>query len=227
MVGDTIVGGGRWVGDALANRVEGTLSRQGLAPNLLPSDSKFWIGAETPSVTNVGIVRGAGNLHPSVELPATIGPNAAFKLSFDPSLNVVDKTFSIKTGELLAENPIGAASYARLQRQGTDVRFVNDPAMEAMGYFDAYANSVTVNMGRHFSAREAASTIVHEATHQNGFYKGKPQNTQFSEYQSFRNEMLFQNGVRPSLAERLEMWNDVQSLYPDLPQGKYPFGGKP
>lgn len=90
------MGGGRWAGDALANRVEGTLSRQGLATNLLPSDSKFWIGAETPSVTNVGIVQGAGNRHPSAELPATIGSNAAFKLSFDPSLNVVDKTFSVK-----------------------------------------------------------------------------------------------------------------------------------
>lgn len=83
-----------------------------MASNFLPSDSKFWIGAETPSVTNVGIVRGAGDRHPSAELPPTIGSNAAFKLSFDPSLNVVDKTFSIKTGELLAENPIETASYA-------------------------------------------------------------------------------------------------------------------
>lgn len=41
--------------------------------------------------------------------------------------------------------------------------------MEALDYFDAYTNSVTVNMDRHFSARETASTIVHEATHQNGF----------------------------------------------------------
>lgn len=49
MAGDAIVGGGRWVGDALANRVEGTLSRQGLTPSLLPSDSKFWIGAESIS----------------------------------------------------------------------------------------------------------------------------------------------------------------------------------
>lgn len=78
---------------------------------------------------------------------------------------------------------------------------MNDPAMEALGYldalgyFDAYTNSVTVNMGRHVSAREAASTIVREAAHQNGFYKGRPQNTQFSEYQAFGNEMLFQNGA--------------------------------
>lgn len=103
---------------------------------------------------------------------------------------------------------------------------MNDPAMEALGYFDAYTNSVTVNMGRHFSAREAASTIVREAAHKNGFYKGRPQNTQFSEYQAFGSEMLYKNGG-PSLAERLEIWNDVQSLYPHLPQEKYPFGGKP
>lgn len=159
--------------------------------------------------------------------PCVVGANTASKLSFDSSLNVVDRTFAVKTGEILAENPIGSASYARLQRQGTDVRFVNDPAMPDMGIFDPYNNSVTVNMLRHSSAEEAASTIMHEATHQNGFYKGAPQNTQFTEYQAFRNESLFQNGVRPSLSERLNIWNDVQSLYPHLPQGKYPFGGKP
>ncbi|MBE1162758.1 hypothetical protein [Dyella acidiphila] len=141
-------------------------------------------------------------------------------------MNVVDRNFATRTGEILADNPVGAASYARLQSQGTNVVFVNDPEMASMGTFDPNANEVTVNMALHSSPDEAASTIVHEATHQNGFFNGIPQNTQYTEYQAFRNESLFQNGVRPTLDERMNIWNDVQQLYPDLPQGKYPFGGQ-
>jgi hypothetical protein len=98
--------------------------------------------------------------------------------------------------------------------------------MASMGTFDPNANEVTVNMALHSSPDEAAATIVHEATHQNGFFNGIPQNTQYTEYQAFRNESLFQSGVRPTLDERMNIWNDVQQLYPDLPQGKYPFGGQ-
>ena len=97
--------------------------------------------------------------------------------------------------------------------------------MPEMGLFNAYENFVTVNMLRHSSPEEAVSTIVHEATHQNGFFNGIAQNSQFTEYQAFRNEYLFMNGQRPSLVERQQIWRGVQSLYPDLPQGKYPFGG--
>ena len=140
-------------------------------------------------------------------------------------MNVVDKAFASRAGGILADNPIGSAYYVRLQRQGTDVSFVNDPNMSAMGMFDPNRNTVTINMLRHSSAEEAASTVVHEATHQSGFFKGIPQNSQYAEYQSFRNEYLFQTGARPSLQERLNIWNDVQELYPHLPQGKYPFGG--
>jgi polyribonucleotide nucleotidyltransferase len=150
---------------------------------------------------------------------------AAAKISFDSSLNVVDKSHALRTGEILAENPIGSASYARLQRESTTVRFVSDLNMREMSLFNAYENSVTVNMLRHSSPEEAVSTIVHEATHQNGFFKGIAQNSQFTEYQAFRNESLFMNGQRPSLTERQQIWRDVQSLYPNLPQGKYPFGG--
>lgn len=178
----------------------------------------------TIGTTPRGATQAVGEAERTVLLRAN--NTAASKLSFDSSLNVVDRSFSVRAGEILADNPVGSASYARLQRQGTDVKFVNDPNMPAMGYFDAYDNSVTVNMLRHSSAEEAASTIVHEATHQNGFYNGVAQNTQFTEYQAFRNEALFMNGARPSLSERINIWNDVQSLYPDLPQGKYPFRGK-
>jgi predicted aminopeptidase len=129
-------------------------------------------------------------------------------------LNVVDKAFASRSGEMLADSPIGSAYYARLQRQGTDVSFVNNPEMMAMGEFDPNRNSVTVNMLRHSSAEEAASTVVHEATHQSGFFKRVPQNTQFTEYQAFRNKSFFQTGTRPSLQERYNIWKDIQELYP-------------
>jgi hypothetical protein len=108
---------------------------------------------------------------------SNIPNSSSAKLCFEPSLNVVDKAFATRAGEILAENPIGSASYARLQRQGTNVLFVNDPTMVEMGVFDRHRNSVTVNMFHHSSAKDAASTVVHEATHQNGFFKGMPQNT--------------------------------------------------
>ncbi|OQY55753.1 MAG: hypothetical protein DRR08_11620 [Candidatus Parabeggiatoa sp. nov. 2] len=148
------------------------------------------------------------------------------KLSFDSSLNVVDKAFAIEAGRILADNPIGFAFYARLQRQGTDILFINDPNMAEMGFFYAPINLLTVNMLYHSSAQEVVSTMVHEATHQNGFFRGLPyQHTQFSEYQAFRNELFFENGKRPSLEARFNLWNTIQEkLYPHLPQGKYPFG---
>jgi len=156
------------------------------------------------------------------------GTNAllASKLSFDQSLNVVDRTFSIKAGEVLAENPVGVAAYSRLLRQGTEIKFVNDPVMPDMGQFDAFKNTVTVNMLRHSSAMEAASTVVHEALHQNRFFKGAQLATQYEEYLAFRSESLFSNGTRPSLGERQRIWRDVQELYPHLPQGRSPFGGQ-
>lgn len=140
-------------------------------------------------------------------------------------MNVVDKSFAKDAGKILTENPIGVASYARLQKQGTEVVFVSDPLMPAMGLFDGNRNRVTVNMLRHSSAEDAASTIVHEATHQSGFFRGIPQNTVYTGYRAFRNELLFSKGARPTLAERKDIWGAVESLYPDLPQGKYPFGG--
>ena len=178
-------------------------------PSLGPHEEP---GYESPEKTNR--VSGGG-----------VVPDSSAKLSFDPSLNVVDKAFASRAGKVLADNPIGSAYYARLQHQGTDVSFVNDPEMRAMGEFDPNRNSVTINMLRHSSAEEAASTVVHEASHQSAFFKGVPQNTQFAEYQAFRNESFFQTGTRPSLQERLNIWNDIQELYPCLPQGRYPFGG--
>lgn len=47
-------------------------------------------------------------------------------------MNVVDRNFATGTGEILTDNPVGTASYARLQSQGTNVVFVNDPETASM-----------------------------------------------------------------------------------------------
>jgi hypothetical protein len=61
---------------------------------------------------------------------------------------------------------------------------INDPTMVEFGIFDPYRNLVKVNMLHHSSAQGTASTVVHEATHQNGYFKGIPQNTQFDSISS-------------------------------------------
>jgi hypothetical protein len=151
--------------------------------------------------------------------------NTAAKVSFDSSLNEVDKAFGRQAGQILGENPVAAASYSRLQRQGTDLRLVNDPDMPEMALFEGQHNRVTVNMLRHSSADEVASSVVHEATHQNRYFRDIPLGNQYEEYLSFRNEFLFEAGRRPTLLERKSIWDNVQQWYPQLPQGKSPFGG--
>jgi hypothetical protein len=84
--------------------------------------------------------------------------------------------------------------------------------MRALGLFDPTTNTVTVNMAFHRSPLEAVSTVIHEAAHQ--------------EYAAFRNEFIFNNdGALPSPGQELKIFNQVKSLYPDLPEGTNPFGG--
>lgn len=74
--------------------------------------------------------------------------------------------------------------------------------MVELGIFDRGANTVTVNMARHSNPSDVASTVVHEATHQNRFFRTGNAGTQYEEFLSFRNESFFETGVRPSLTER-------------------------
>jgi hypothetical protein len=170
-------------------------------------------------VTEAGL---AGNAMAPSALPVSI----ASKVSFDRSLNEVDRAIGVKAGLIISENPVASASYSRLLNQGTEVRFINNPAISDMGEFDGIRNVVTVNLAQHSSAAEVASTVVHESVHQNRYFNGIPLGTQYEEYLAFRNESLFYFGVRPSLTERQNIWTDVQRMYPHLPQGRSPFGGE-
>ncbi|WP_035060059.1 hypothetical protein [Andreprevotia chitinilytica] len=151
----------------------------------------------------------------------------AAKISFAESANnIVDKTFGIKAGQLIADNPVASAYYARLQKQGTSVVFINDSAMSDMAFFEGQYNKVTINLSKHSSAEEIASTIVHESTHQGRYFKDIPLGNQYEEYLALRNEEFFATGARPSIDIRRQIWVDAQQIYPHLPQGRSPFGGQ-
>ncbi len=78
--------------------------------------------------------------------------------------------------------------------------------MPEMAVFDGNRNTVTINLARHSSPEDVASTLVHEATHQNRFFSGNQLGTQFEEYLLLRNEFLYGAGRRPSLPERQIIW---------------------
>lgn len=163
------------------------------------------------------------------------GGNSAAKISFEPSLNEVDRIIGAKSGAAIAENPISARSYQRLLDQGTDVRFVNDRFMSDAAEFEGRTNTVKVNLLQMMSAEDVASAIVHEATHQKRWFNGVKLGTQYEEYLAYKNEFIYQASrnprsgdfsIRPTLAERQELWRKTQENYSHLPQGKNPFGGK-
>jgi len=146
----------------------------------------------------------------------------ARKITFDSTLSEGDKAFAYRMGALVEESLVARHSYTRLQQQGTDVILVNDRNMGELGLFDRAQNKVTINLARHSSPEEFVSTLVHESAHQTRYFRGfKPDNI-YEEYFAFRREFLFNNGRRPSLVERQQLWNEVQQMYSDLPVGRIP-----
>jgi hypothetical protein len=129
-------------------------------------------------------------------------------------------------GKTIAENPVANSAYKHLQRQGTDVflDYSARPPKGLAGQASGLRNEVEIFYWNNGTARDAVSTMVHESSHIDRFYKGARLNTQFDEYLAFRREFLFQQGRRPSLVERQRIWETVKDLYPDLPQERVPFG---
>lgn len=197
------------------------------AQSLLTHGLTPFIGSDGAATVNAGIdfAYGVGATGRALRLAELRGSDdlTASRISFDESLNAVDRHLGYEAGRALAENPIGRASYDRLLRQGTEIRFVNDPTMRDLGVYEGFRNRVTINLPRHATGEEIASTVVHEAVHQNRYFRKIPPTTQYEEYLAFRNESLFINGVRPSLNERMRIWSYVQTLYPNLAQGRHPF----
>jgi hypothetical protein len=151
--------------------------------------------------------------------------SSASKISFESSLNEVDRFVGKQAGKTISENPISARSYQRLLDNGTEVRFVNDRFMDDAALFEGHKNAVTINMLKMSSGDDVASALVHEATHQNRWFNGVKLGNQFEEYLAYKNEFLYSALRRPSLTERRALWQQVQHDYAHLPQGRNPFGG--
>lgn len=178
---------------------------------------------ETLAVNADRALNGAAKAGRSGETGAA---DSAAKIVFTDTANtVVDKAVGTNAGKLIADSPVGSAFYRSLQYRGTNVKMVSDPAMKEVGFWAGKGlNEVEVNLLRCRSAKDAASTIVHEATHQRRAYKGLLQKNRYEEYLAFRNEQWFERGARPTLSERRAIWESVNDLYPELPVGRNPFG---
>ncbi|GKX53147.1 DUF6782 family putative metallopeptidase [Budvicia aquatica] len=74
-------------------------------------------------------------------------------------------------GDVISEDPIANAAYRQFQENGTTVKIVNDPYMDA-GIFDPAKNEVIINAAQHSSGKDMASTLVHEALHQKRNLRG-------------------------------------------------------
>jgi len=117
-----------------------------------------------PQTVTVGVGR--------VDMAGTAPGQVAQRITFAPELNEGQTLFGRRAGEIVAGDPVASAHYARLQRQGTQVTFSNDPARPELGYFDPNRNRVDVNLVRTASPRQIASVVVHEATHQSRSFRG-------------------------------------------------------
>ena len=155
---------------------------------------------------------------------ATNGGRGLAKIRLDDSLSEADRIFAKASGRTIAENPVASRSYARLQEQGTDVVYINDPDFGSSGLWDPHRNSVTINLAENLSPAEITSTLIHESSHQTRFFRGFTTQTQYEEYLSFRREALFNLKRRPTLIERQGIWDAIgrTPAYQGLPTGKIP-----
>ncbi len=167
----------------------------------------------------------------AVEVFATafMGAQASLKVKLSQSspkivaLNAADPLDAItlkQIGETIASDPIARRAYQQLQAQGTEVYLeFGPPALgeTAMGEANRLHNFVVVRVGMHRSAHEAVSTLVHEASHMHRHFRGgRP--SQLDEFRAFAREFLYNQGRRPTAAERAAIWRDVEAHYAHLPR---------
>jgi hypothetical protein len=99
------------------------------------------------------------------------------------------------------------------------------PPPNLLGQANSVSGTATIFMQNNVDAEEAVSTLVHESSHFDTL-ANRPElfNTQYDEYLAARREFLFSNdGARPSLMQRQQIWNGVQQRYSNLPVGRNPF----
>ena len=73
--------------------------------------------------------------------------------------------------------------------------------------------------------QEIVVTLVHKGAHQTRSFRGFTSVTKAEEYFAFRRELLFNLNRRPTLAERLDLWEKIKHSdeYSSIPMGIPPF----
>ena len=137
-------------------------------------------------------------------------------------------------GNEITNNSVASKAYQRINDEGYDVRLNYDiPEIpEDMGLTRRGEKNVEIYQMNNRNNDEAVGTMVHESTHvEYRHKKRRPYNSQYEEYRAFVREEIYHRSKdpdltnRPSLEERQAIWQKILRLYPELPQGKYPFGG--
>jgi hypothetical protein len=134
-------------------------------------------------------------------------------------------------GSGILKDPISTSSYNHLNKHGVNLNFdtIHRPVDPLSGNTIAgeafpKLGEVSIYRGNNPTTREAISTMVHESSHIDRHMRGIPQNTRYEEYRAFTRQFLYDEGRKPTLSERKEIWEDINDLYQNLPAGKSPFG---
>ena len=135
-----------------------------------------------------------------------------------------------EVGEEISKSPVASKAYQRITRQGTDVILdSNIPSASNLdGQFDPTTNKINIYEMNHFNPKDVVTTLVHESTHVDYRYGRKiKNNTRYEEFRAFCRQHLYEFNERPSLEERRQIWEFVNTDpdYKKLPQGKNPFEG--
>ena len=138
-------------------------------------------------------------------------------------------------GKAINENPIASEAYQRITDQGYNVRINHDrpPDSNQMGLTRKESNNVEIWEMNNWNKESVIGTMVHESVHVDfRFRKRIRNNTRYEEFRAFVREEMYRNSInsqstqlRPTLQRRYEIWDEVNQRYPELDEGKYPFGG--
>lgn len=142
------------------------------------------------------------------------------KITVRGAADPLDPILMKQVGEEIASNPVARRAYRQLQAQGTEV--VLDFGEVAVGATEQglafrRKNRIVVFMRLHRSAKEAVATLVHESSHMHRHFRGGL-SSQVDEVRAFAREFLYNEGRRPTLAERRDIWRRVLADYADLPR---------
>lgn len=167
-------------------------------------------GAELGSSTFIGAVTRLRVLFAGPAKVSLINPSGG-----------LDQYLTREFGRIVAENPVAYRSYQQLVRHGTSVilDFSPNPLVRDAGLAFPHLNEVVIFMANNVTAKEAASSLAHEAQHMQRFWRGLRINTQIDEYRSALREHLFSRGSRPTAVERVAIRKAVNERYAHLPKG--------